>query len=112
MSDAQPERRSRDGTPPTIVMQSYTDMTVGEKRQLRRLGFGMVVFGVGMPMGIEPFVSLHWVYWLFAGLVAVVGLMLLWPAAGFVVLDRLVAAAAKILPALRDVVRPERRDDE
>lgn len=108
------ERRADRGTPPTIIMQSYQAMEPEDKRRLQKLGLGLTVFGVGMPMAIEPFVVLSWVYWTFSGLVAVAGICLLWPAGGFFLLDRIARTLARFIPSkkVEEVLRPERREGE
>jgi hypothetical protein len=94
-----------------VILQSYHDMGTEGRRRLRKIGGAMLAFGVGLPMLIEPFIALSWVYWTFAGFVALAGLCLLWPEAGFVLLDRIVSAAARLIPAIRGLIRPERRTD-
>ena len=108
MSD---EKRKSDGTPPTIILQSYQAMGPDGRRRLRKVGGCMLLFGIGMPMAIEPFLPLSWVYWTFSGFVAIAGLCLVWPEGGFFLLDKIANVLARFLPSkkLAEAVKPERR---
>jgi len=105
------ERREDDGSPPTLILQSYQAMGSRGRTRLRKIGGVMIGVGIVPPMAIEPFRPLHWVYWVFAGLVALAGLCLLWPEMGLVLLDRIGKVLARFLPSkkLSDVLTPERR---
>ena len=111
MSDEQIERRSGNGSPPTVVMLAYRDMDPELKRLLQRVGLWMVIFGAVMPMAIEPFVELSWVYWMFSLVIVVAGIGLLWPPFGVWLGNLLAELAIKLVPATKDVLRPDRRGE-
>lgn len=114
-------RRSGSGKPPTFLMQSYSGMTPQKKNELKRLGYGLLIFSIVVPVlgsvGLRAFVAgggLPIIIWLFCGVGMVVGLSLAWPELGIYMLGRLPAAVGKLLPkswadALR---RPERRNND
>lgn len=103
------EKRKSDGTPPTIIMQSYQAMGPQGRARLRMAGGGMMAFGIGMPMVAELFIPLSWVYWVFAAFVALAGLCLLWPEMGILLLNVIPRTVERFWPAKAKALRPERR---
>lgn len=110
MTDEENRREDR-GSPPTVIAQSYQAMGPEGRSRLRKIGGLMLAFGIGMPMVGELFLVLSWVYWIFAGFVAMAGLCLVWPELGIYVLDVVPKALIKIAPNTREILRPNRRDD-
>jgi hypothetical protein len=106
------ERRGGNGSPPTVIMLAYQAMDADLKRLLQKVGIGLVIFGVVMPMAIEPFIELSWVYWTFSLVVLVIGTCLLWPPIGIWVGNLLAGLAVKLVPATKDVLMPDRRARE
>lgn len=109
MSDPVTERRSRSGSPPTVLMVAYQSMDPELKRLLQRAGLALIAFGIGMPMIAELFVSLWWGYWLFASGVVILGACLLYMPLGIWFGNFVGGLAAKLIPALRDKLHVDRR---
>ncbi|MCP4900528.1 MAG: hypothetical protein GY906_26495 [bacterium] len=117
-----PERRSNaNGRPPTYLMQSISGMSSAKKKELKRIGYGILIFSFVVPVlasiALRAFVGigLHPIAWLFCGVGMVVGLALAWPEMGIYMLSRLPAAVAKLLPknlASKILRRPERRNGD
>lgn len=114
------ERRSRQGRPPTYLMQSYAEMTPAGKQALRVLGISIMLFTIGLPMGAQVALSilnrpgLPGLFWLFSGVGLVVGLSLVWPQLGIHMLSSLPRAVHGLLPSkwASMLRRPERRSDD
>lgn len=110
-------RNSTSGKPPTALMQSYSGMGRQKRRELKRIGYGLLVFSFVVPVlasiGLRAFVGvgLHPIVWLFCGVGMIVGLSLAWPEMGIYLLSRLPAAVSKLLPSkLAGILRrPDRR---
>jgi hypothetical protein len=109
MNDA--ERREGSGSPPTVIMRAYQGMDDYLKQKLQKIGLGMVIVGIGAPMGIEPFIPLSWIYWFFAGCVVILGACLLWPPIGIWFGNFVVSFVTKVRPSTKDVLMPDRRGD-
>lgn len=108
------ERRAADGKPPTALMQSYQAMTRRKRKELKTIGYVLLMFSLVTPVissiaisafggaGLPPLV------WLFCGVGMIVGLSLSWPEMGIYLLSRLPSAVVRLLPS-RLIDRPERR---
>ena len=114
------ERRSGvNRGPPTYLMQSYAGMAAQKKKELKRIGYGLLIFSFVVPVLASIALNilsagLPMVIWLFCGVGMIVGLSLAWPELGIYMLGRLPAAIGKLLPkswaaALR---RPDRRNND
>jgi len=114
------DRRSlHNGRPPTYLMQSYGGMTPQKKKELKHIGYGLLVFSFVVPVlasiGLRAFgLGLPMVIWLFCGVGMIVGLSLAWPELGIYMLGRLPAAISKLLPKswAAKLARPDRRNNE
>lgn len=114
------ERRSRIGRPPTYLMQSINGLSPQKKRQLSHIGYGLLIFSVVVPMlasvGLRAFTSagLPLVFWLFSGVVMVVGVSLAWPQLGIFLIGSLPNAIGKLLPKSWATLlkRPDRRNGD
>ena len=114
------ERRSRSARPPTYLMQSYNEMTAQARKGLRKLGVGILLFCIALPMVAQVTLSvldrpgLSAVFWLFSGVGMVVGLCLVWPQLGIYAIGALPGAVRKLLPTklAAGLARPDRRGDE
>ena len=106
---AQPERRSGNGSPPTVLMLAYQNMDPILKRLMQRVGIVLILFSVGMPMLIEPFVELSWIYWAFALAVTVLGVCLLYMPLGIWFGNTLGGLAVKLRPGLKGKFHSDRR---
>jgi hypothetical protein len=93
-----------------MIMQSYQAMGPEGRKRLRIVGGCMIAFGIGMPMVAELFVLLSWVYWVFAGFVALTGICLLWPEMGILLLNVIPNIVARFWPRGADKMKPERRE--
>ncbi len=117
-----PERRnSTSGKPPTALMQSYSGMGHQKRKELKRLGYAILVFSIAVPVLSSTVVNalvggapLPIIVWLFCGVGMIVGLCLAWPEMGIYLLSRLPAAVSKLLPSkLAGLLRrPDRRNND
>lgn len=115
-----PNRRSVVRGPPSYLMRSYDGLSVSKKKQLNRLGLSMLVFGFAVPMlasvGLRAFTGagLPLVFWLFSGVVMVVGVSLAWPQLGIYLIGSLPNAVGKLLPKSWATLlkKPERRNGD
>jgi hypothetical protein len=117
----QERRTNGDGKPPTALMQSYKAMAAQQRKELKRIGYGALVFCLVVPVlasiAMRTFagVGLPAVAWLFCGVGVVVGVCLSWPEMGLHLLSMLPNAVAKLLPgklADRAIVTRERRGED
>lgn len=113
-------RRSVSGKPPTYLMQSYAGMEVSKKKELKRIGFGLLIFSFCVPVlasiGLRALTtaSLPWTIWIFCGVGMIVGLSLAWPELGIYMLGRLPSAVSMLLPKswASMLKRPDRRNGD
>ena len=113
------ERRSRVGKPPTYLMQSIAGLSPQKKKQLSHIGIALLIFSVVVPMfasvALIAFTEagLPLVFWLFSGVVMVVGVSLTWPQLGIYLIGALPNAIGKLLPKnwATMLKRPERRNE-
>lgn len=112
MSKPIEDRRERSEGPPTLIMQSYQDMGTEGRRKMQKIGLGILLFTVAVPMTAGIFVELPTTYWLFSGVGMVLGLCLLWPQLGVWAVNAIPAAVSRLMPSkkLADALRPDRRD--
>lgn len=103
------EQRKSNAGPPTLLVQSYDRMGHDGRKRLRKIGSALLLCGVGMPMTIEPFIPLSWVYWTFSGFVSLVGLVFIWPEAGIWLFGAIPNVLARFWPKGADALKPERR---
>ena len=103
------ERRSREGSPPTVLMLAYQRMDPDLKKLLQKVGAGMIAFGIAMPMVGELFIPLSWVYWLFAAGVVMLGACFMYLPIGIWFGNFLGGLAVKVIPALRGKLHVEDR---
>lgn len=106
------ERKSEGGTPPTFIMQAYQGLDAESKKRFQGWGARMIAVGVILPMAIEPFIQLSWVYWGFSLVVIVIGVCLAWLPAGVWLGNLLASLTVKLVPRARDKLMPERRSAE
>jgi len=111
------QRRTTTGKPPTALMVSYNAMTVKKRRELKRIGYGCLIFSLVTPviasivMRMTVGAGLPGTVYLFCGAGMIIGLSLSWPEMGIYLLSRLPSAVARLLPGkLTGVV--ERRNRE
>ena len=105
------QRRSGNGSPPTVLMVAYQRMDPDLKKLLQKVGAGMIAFGIAMPMVGELFIPLSWVYWLFAAGVVMLGACFMYLPIGIWFGNFLGGLAVKVIPALRGKLAPDRRGD-
>jgi hypothetical protein len=115
----QERRTNENGKPPTALMQSYQAMQESQRRELKRIGYGLLIFSFVVPVlasiAMRTFagVGLPAIVWLFCGVGMVVGVCLSWPEMGLYLLSRLPNAVGKLLPgklADKAIVTRERRN--
>lgn len=104
--------RRSDGSPPTFVMQAYQSLDADSRKRFQIWGARMIAIGVVMPMAIEPFVPLSWVYWAFSLVIVVIGVCLAWLPFGVWLGNLLAGLAVKLVPRARNVLAPDRREKE
>lgn len=98
------DRRTTTGKPPTALMQSYKAMTPDKRGELKRIGYGLLVFSFVTPVissiAISAFggAGLPALVWLFCGVGMIIGLSLSWPEMGIYLLSRLPSAVSRLLP--------------
>ena len=103
------QRRSGNGSPPTVLMVAYQNMDAETKRLLQKVGVIMIGFAVAMPMAIEPFIQLSWVYWAFSLAVVGLGACFVYLPIGIWFGNFLGGLAVKVIPALRGKLHVEDR---
>lgn len=119
----EPDQRSSrsNGKPPTALMVSYNAMTAKKRLELKRIGYGLLLFSFALPtitsVGLSVLGSsarLPAVTWLFCGVGMIIGLSLSWPEMGIYLLSRLPSAVARLLPTklTSAIHRPERRSGD
>ena len=114
MSDGATEKRSGGrGSPPTVLMVAYQRMDPDLKKLLQKVGIGMIIFAVGMPMAIEPFVPLSWIYWAFSMCVVGLGACFVYLPIGIWFGNLITGLVVKVIPALRGKLHaPDRRGEK
>lgn len=109
---ATPERRAdSNGGAPTALIQSYERMSSKKRAMLFKVGLGLLIFTVGLPLVAGVWIDLPNVYWFFAFGGGITGLAMMWPEAAIFVFQ----GFAKLIPAaaLKGLLsKPERRARE
>lgn len=106
-------RERKQGDPPTLLMRSFTEMEKEEKWRFQKVGLGLLFFTAAVPMIAGIFYELSPAYWVFSGLMAIVGVCLAWLPLGVWLLSSVPNALTKMLPGhkLTDLLkRPDRRE--
>ena len=92
-------------------MQAYEAMDTDDRNRLEIMGVGMIVVGGGVPVVAGIFYELSIAYWVFAGALASIGVCFLFPALGTWFIDAAMKLVAKVVPSMRDKIKPDRRGD-
>lgn len=109
MPDIQPpvERRVRERSPSTQILQGYERMGHTGRRRLMWIGLVMMAAAGGTGLwsssGDSPVA-----WWLFTGLIFLSGLCLVFPQLGLQLIEAVPGAIAKLLPT-KMLSRPDRR---
>lgn len=106
-----PDRRGKNVGAPTLMaqmMQSYLNMGQENRRFMRRLGVACWVFAA-LPQVAVIFLAREFsaFLWVFTFVVFFVGLCLIWPQAGAMVIEKLALPLMKLIPGKR----PDRRKE-
>lgn len=102
-----PERRTRDTEDlPTKLEHAFSSMSRREKARFQFFGFAMVSFSIGLPMVGGLFIEIPGYYWLFSGVVLLIGVCFLVPRLGVYLITSLPNGIAKIIPSakLKDMI--------
>ena len=108
-ANGEAERRGGNGSPPTVLMVAYRNMDPETKRLLQKIGVGMIAFGMVMPMAIEPFIPLSWVYWGFSITVVSLGACFVYLPIGIWFGNLIGGLAVKLAPSLGSKFHVDRR---
>lgn len=99
-----------NGSPPLQIVQAYQAMTPVNRKRVRILGGSMTGVAVIVPLVGGLFVELSVAYWIFSGVIALVGVSLVFPQMGMWLISAIPNGITKILPS-KMFSRPDRRGD-